>query len=170
METVKCRDCGKDVSKSSMSCPNCGAFFPANPDWNGWGINYKSRTEILNKPLIHIAFGIDKERKLRVADGIIAIGQFAKGYFVISQFGIAYIFGFGQFILSPLAIAQIAVGIIAVGQIAIGAVAVGQFALGYMIFCQLGFGKFAWSIKSHDIEAYKFFYPILHWVKSIFLK
>ena len=26
---LKCRDCGKEVSKSARSCPNCGGYYPA---------------------------------------------------------------------------------------------------------------------------------------------
>ena len=103
-----CRECQHEVSEQALSCPNCGAPYPAREKWDGWGFEYKSETTLLGLPLIHISFKYRPNKVPVVAKGIIAIGQFGCGIINISQFGIG-IFSLSQFTVSVFAIAQFAV-------------------------------------------------------------
>ncbi len=114
----KCRDCGHDVSDQAMACPGCGAPFPARAKWDGWGYEYKSGMTFLGIPLIHISFKYRPNHVPVPARGIIAIGQFAVGFFTLSQFGI---------------------GIVSVSQFTVAVVAVAQFAAAYSLVAQMGF-------------------------------
>jgi hypothetical protein len=132
-----CRSCRKEVSTEAMTCPRCGAPHPARQGWRGWGYEYKSKTTVLGVPLVHVAFGRDSKGKLRVAKGIVAIGQFGIGAVTIAQFGVGAIFGLGQFVVAPLAIGQFAFGLAAAGQFGLGILyGIGQVASG--IFGRLG--------------------------------
>jgi len=111
MALINCPECGAEISEKAMSCPKCGHPMKAMDDLTGikrylWrGFEWKSKTEILGWPLIHIAVGRNKETgKLLVAKGIIAIGQFGIGLITIAQFGIGILFGFGQFVGGLLAV------------------------------------------------------------------
>ena len=56
-----------------------------------------------------------------------------RGAITIAQFGIAGIFGIGQFMLAPIAVGQFAFGLLALGQFGIGLLAgAGQFATGWL--------------------------------------
>ena len=158
MPLVSCRECEKEISTQATSCPHCGAPYPARKEWRGWGFEWKSETTVYDYPLVHIAFGRDTQGKMRVAKGIIAIGQFAIGIITIAQFGIGILFGFGQFIFSLTAVAQFAVGVIfGLGQFASGYIAIGQFVLAYYGLAQAGWAKYLWSVERKDIEAIEFF-------------
>ena len=87
----KCRECNHEVSEQAMTCPHCGAPRPAKPDWDGWGFEYKSKIKLMDIPLLHISFKYRPNRFPVPARGIIAIGQFAFGFFTLSQFGIGVI-------------------------------------------------------------------------------
>jgi hypothetical protein len=136
-----CRSCRREVNVEAAACPHCGAPYPARQTWRGWGYEWKSERSIWGLPLVHVAFGRDENGRMRVAKGIVAIGQFGVGGITIAQFGIGAIFGLGQFVVAPIAVGQVAVGLAAIGQIAIGlgfglgqiatgAVAIGQKVLG----------------------------------------
>lgn len=125
-----CRSCRKEVSTEAMSCPHCGAPFPARRAWGGRGYEWKSKTTVMGYPLVHVAYGRDENGKLRVAKGVVAIGQFGIGVITIAQFGVGFLFGLGQFMLAPLVLAQFAVGLFAVGQFALGLFALGMLAMG----------------------------------------
>jgi hypothetical protein len=112
-----CRECQHEVSESAMSCPNCGAPFPAKEKWDGWGFEYKSKTTIAGLPLLHTSFKYKPNRVPVPAKGVIAIGQFACGVFTISQFGI---------------------GVISVSQFTIAGYALAQFAFAYSLIAQVG--------------------------------
>jgi hypothetical protein len=73
-----------------MSCPSCGAPFPAKEKWDGWGYEFKSGATLLGIPLVHISFKFRPNRVPVPARGIIAIGQFACGVITVSQFGIGF--------------------------------------------------------------------------------
>jgi len=103
-----CRDCRREVSEQALSCPNCGAPYPAREKWDGWGFEYKSKATLLGLPLIHISFKYRPNKVPVVAKGIIAIGQFGCGIINISQFGIGIV-SLSQFTVSVFAIAQFAV-------------------------------------------------------------
>ncbi|MDR7099300.1 hypothetical protein J2X04_001647 [Lysobacter niabensis] len=111
-----CRECKHQISEQALSCPNCGAPYPARQSWDGWGWEYKSGLAIAGLPLLHIAFKFRPNRTPVVARGIIAIGQFGCGVICISQFGIG-VFSVSQFTVAVFAIAQIAVAYSLVAQI-----------------------------------------------------
>jgi hypothetical protein len=119
------------VSEQAITCPNCGAPFPAREEWDGWGFEYKSKTTLFGIPLIHISFKYRPNRRPVPAVGIISIGQFGVGIINISQFGI---------------------GLISVSQFTIALYAVAQFALAYSLVAQIGLyvgkgvGQYVWNI------------------------
>jgi hypothetical protein len=115
-----CRACKNEVSLDAMMCPKCGAPFPARTTGNLFGYEWKSKATLFGWPLVHIAFGRDQNRRLRVAKGIIAIGQFGIGAITIAQFGIGALFGLGQFVIAPVAVGQFAGGLVALGQFGFG--------------------------------------------------
>lgn len=158
MALTACRECQHDVSKTARSCPQCGAQFPARAVWNGTGVDWKTDATLLGYPLIHIAYGRDARGKLRVAKGVIAIGQFAIGLIAIGQFGIGILFGFGQFFLAFTAVAQLALTpAIGIGQVATGYVALGQITVGYYAMGQFAYGLYAWGVNQQHSEALTFF-------------
>ena len=112
-----CRECKHEISEHAMSCPNCGAPFPAKEKWDGWGFEYKSKATIAGLPLLHISFKYRPNRVPVPAKGIIAIGQFAFGFFTLSQFGI---------------------GVISISQFTIAGHALAQFAFAYSLIAQIG--------------------------------
>jgi hypothetical protein len=138
----KCRECRNDISEQALSCPKCGAPYPAKEKWDGWGYEYKSKAIIMGLPLLHISFKYHPNRMPVPARGIIAIGQFAIGIISIAQFGI---------------------GIISVSQFTIAVCALAQFAIAYSLVAQIGlyvdqgYGQFVWNI----IELIKNFQEIV---------
>jgi len=153
-----CRSCRREVSVEANTCPHCGAPFPARQAWRGWGYEWKSPRTLWGWPVVHIAFGRDAKGKMRVAKGIIAIGQFAVGGFTIAQFGVGAVFGFGQFVAAPIAIGQLGLGLLlGLGQFATGYVAIGQMALGVWVLAQAGIGAHVWSTLQQAPEAVSFF-------------
>jgi hypothetical protein len=163
MPLIPCPECGASVSDKAISCPNCG--YPmkpavvsfAQPPWRGW--EWKSKIRIFGIPLIHIAFGRDKQTgKWLVAKGIIAIGQFGLGVITFAQFGFGLLFGFGQFLAAPVVIAQFALSYyFAIGQFAVGLTAIGQIAFGKYVRAQMGYGEYVWSAKIKNPEAIEYF-------------
>jgi hypothetical protein len=113
-----CRECRHENSEQAMSCPSCGAPFPAKEKWDGWGFEYKSEATLLGFPLVHISFKFRPNRVPVPARGIIAIGQFACGVITISQFGIGFI-SISQFTVAVYALAQIALAYSLVAQLGI---------------------------------------------------
>jgi predicted Ser/Thr protein kinase len=134
-----CRECRGTVSPDAESCPHCGAPRPAVPDFRGWGFEWKSKATVFGIPLVHIAFGRGRDRRWRVARGILAIGQFAVGLVTFAQFGISLL-GAGQFLVGWAVAAQFAAASLAgLGQFATGALfSEGQLALGNVRNAQFG--------------------------------
>lgn len=112
-----CRSCRHEISEDAISCPHCGAPFPARANWDGWGYEYKSEAALFGLPLVHVSFKYRPNRMPVVAKGIIAIGQFGCGVITIAQFGI---------------------GLFAVGQFALGGFVLAQFAAAYSVIAQFG--------------------------------
>ena len=110
-----CRECKRDISEQAISCPNCGAPYPAKEKWDGWGFEYKSQLTLFGLPLVHVSFKYRPNRAPVVAKGIIAIGQFACGIVTISQFGIG-VFSVSQFTVAGFALAQFAAAYSLVAQ------------------------------------------------------
>ncbi|MEO0292967.1 MAG: zinc ribbon domain-containing protein [candidate division WOR-3 bacterium] len=170
MGIIFCRECQKELSKESRICPYCGASLP-KLEWKRQGFEWKTDKTLFGYPLIHIAFGRDTQNKIRVAKGIIAIGQFAIGLITFAQFGIGILFGLGQFILSTTAIAQFAISILlGIGQLSIGYISIGQFSLGFYVLAQNGFGKYIWSPQMKTKEAIIFFTQLYGRLRELFLK
>jgi len=158
MAIVPCRECKKDVSTDARHCPHCGAPDPSLPAARGTGFEWKSKTTVYGFPLVHVAFGRDARGRLRVAKGVIAVGQFGIGLVTVAQFGLGLLFGFGQFIAGFTAVAQVAVTLaVGIGQFATGYVAVGQFVMSYYGLAQVGAARHLWSTTHKDPEAVAFF-------------
>jgi len=127
----KCRECRHDVSEQALSCPHCGAPYPAQEKWDGWGFEYKSKAIILGLPLLHISFKYRPNRMPVPAKGIISIGQFGIGIINISQFG---------------------VGIVSLSQFTVAVYALAQFAVAYSLIAQIGlyinrgYGQLVWNV------------------------
>lgn len=111
-----CRECQHYVSEQAFACPSCGAPYPAKPEWDGWGFEYKSKAEVFGLPLLHISFKYRSNKMPVPAKGVIAIGQFAAGIFTVSQFGVG-IFSLSQFTIAGFAVAQFAVAWSMIAQI-----------------------------------------------------
>ena len=45
-----CRECQREVSEQALTCPQCGAPYPARASWDGWGYEYKSQVTIAGLP------------------------------------------------------------------------------------------------------------------------
>ena len=102
-----CRECSHQVSDQAVSCPGCGAPYPARERWDGYGFEYKSQATFFGLPLLHVSFKYRANRMPVVAKGVIAVGQFGAGIVTISQFGIG-VFSLGQFTIAGYALAQFA--------------------------------------------------------------
>jgi hypothetical protein len=161
MALVPCRECNTQVSTDAPMCPQCGTPRPSEAKWHGSGYEWKSERTILGIPLVHVAFGKDAKGKLRVAKGIVAIGQFGIGLITVAQFGIGVLFGFGQFLLGLTAVAQFAGALlVSVGQFSTGIVTIGQVSFGVYALCQAGYAKYLWSAQHVDMEAVALFSTI----------
>ena len=112
-----CRECRREVSEQAITCPGCGAPFPARNKWDGWGFEYKTAATFLGLPWLHVSFKFRPNRLPVPATGVIAIGQFAVGIFTVSQFGI---------------------GLVSISQFTIAGYALAQFALAYSLIAQFG--------------------------------
>lgn len=148
MTLVDCKECGSEISDQAWACPKCGCpmkikNLPLLYRINWWGFEWKSETTFFGLPLVHIAIGWDLNTgRLRVARGIIAIGQFGFGVITIAQFGIGLLFGLGQFIFGIVVIGQFAGGVLfALGQFAVGMYAIGQFAAGKYVTAWIDLSK-----------------------------
>ena len=112
-----CRECTHQISEQAFACPQCGAPYPAQQIWDGWGYEYKSKLTIAGLPLVHVSFKYRPNRRPVVARGVIAIGQFACGVVCIAQFS---------------------VGLLSISQFTVAAFAVAQFAAAYSLLAQVG--------------------------------
>ena len=100
---------------------------------------YKSKRTLFGLPLVHINCGFG----LRVARGIIAIGNISIG--VLSIGGLALgLASFGGLALGLLLVlAGIGVGAVALGGLAVGVLAVGGFALGWFAWGGITYGVYS---------------------------
>jgi hypothetical protein len=165
---LTCSECGAEVSGQTPVCLRCGAPLAVVPSSPGFGFEWKSARTYGGYPLVHIAFGKDSRGKWRVAQGIVAIGQFALGLVTVAQFGVGLLFGCGQFLIGSVVLAQIAGGLVlGVGQVATGYVAIGQLVLAYYGLGQIGLGEFLWTISRRDSEAVSFFLSGWSYLKQL---
>jgi hypothetical protein len=80
---------------------------------------YRSQAKICGWPLVHITRGINPEtRQLRIARGIVAVGDIAIGVFSLGGISL------GMFSLGGISIASYAFGGIALGGVAVGGISV----------------------------------------------
>jgi len=167
MALTNCRECGQPVSTEAFSCPHCG--LPLRPvRFPSYGFEWKSSRTFLGYPLVHIAIGRTPEGKLRVARGIIAIGQFGIGLICVAQFGVGLLFGFGQFVAGLTVLAQFAGGLlVGVGQFATGYVVFGQVVAGYYSKGQFDLGHLLWRFLQENPEIAAFLRSIGEWVKNL---
>jgi hypothetical protein len=128
---TSCRECKQQISDQAFHCPHCGAPYPARPKWDGWGFEYRSTTNILGWPLLHISFKYRPNRVPVPARGILAIGQFGIGVFTLAQFGVG-VFGIGQFMAGGFILAQFALALRLVAQIG--------------LYLQTGKGQLIWWV------------------------
>ena len=127
-----CRECKHQVSEQATACPQCGAPGPSALPGGGWGFEWKSRRKIFGIPLVHVAIGMKRNHRPRVAKGIIAIGQFAIGLIAVAQFGVGILFGLGQFVTGIIAVGQLAGGVLfGIGQFSCGLFAIGQVVVAH---------------------------------------
>lgn len=167
MALLPCRECQRETSTEASVCPHCGAPRPTDPQWRGTGFEWRSNQTFYGYPLIHVAIGKDARGKIKVAKGIIAIGQFAVGVITVAQFGVGLLFGFGQFIVGLTALAQFAGALLmGVGQFASGYVAIGQIVLAKIGLAQMGLAEALWSPSRRDPEAVEFFHQLWESLRS----
>jgi hypothetical protein len=112
--------------------------------WYGYGpsFDYKSSITIGGWPLVHICGGVDPvTMRLRVAKGIIAIGNVAVGVFAIGGLACGLITIGGASLGALLAIGGAALGLgVSVGGFALGTIAIGGAAVGFA--CAIGGAAF----------------------------
>ncbi len=111
------------------------------------GYEFRSARTLFGLPLVHIASGGDPEgKKMRVASGIIAIGDTAIGVVAIG------VFPFGGITIGPFGIGLVSIGgavfglLTAIGGVAAGGFAVGGLAAGLTALGALHFEFFAPSV------------------------
>jgi hypothetical protein len=168
MSLMNCRACNRQVSIEAKACPHCGAPYPTDANWSGTGFEWRTRRTVLGFPLVHVAFGRDARGRLRVAKGVVAVGQFAVGLITFAQFGVGLLFGFGQFIVGCFALAQFAGALLfGVGQVAVGFIAVGQLVVAYYGLGQLGVAQCLWSPGRKDAEAAWFFVSLYNLAREM---
>jgi tRNA A-37 threonylcarbamoyl transferase component Bud32 len=154
------------------------------------GLDYRSKATLFGLPWLHVTSGIDpRTGRVRVAKGIIAIGDRAQG--VVAFGGLAMggfavgglaigIFAFGGGAFGLVALGGLAVALLAaLGGAAIAPIAVGGAAIGYLADGGRGgtaIGTHVLDALTADPAAERFFRPLakllmadLQWLTAIFI-
>jgi len=141
------------------------------------GREWRSKTEILGWPLVHVASGLDPETgKPRVAKGIVAIGNIAIGGIALGGMavgGIAVgglsfgIVGLGGCAAGGLALGGVAAGVLAFGGLAIGLIAMGGLAIGHYACGGGAIGTHVLTGQTQSPEAQAVFQGVLDWLRSL---
>lgn len=167
MALIECPECRNQISDKAVICPNCGYTLG---NFIG-GYEFRSQSELFGLPLVHIVlgYGIDPlTGRIRVAKGIIAVGNIAVGGIAVG--GIS----FGALSLGGLSVGLISLGgvalglLLALGGLAVGLVAIGGAAFGYYSFGGGAFGVHPFGGNQQDPNAIDFFRQYLgSWVENI---
>jgi hypothetical protein len=116
-EAVKCRYCGEWLDGRAATTPASGQVA-----YYGYDYEYRSETELFGLPLVHIAYGINRETgRPRIARGIIAIGNIAFGLIAL-----------GGLACGGLSLGGLSLGIVTLGGVAVGGLALGGLSLGLL--------------------------------------
>jgi len=122
-----------------LVCRTCATAVLPGFGWGGlygygYSYEYKSSTTIGGWPLVHVCSGIDPvTMRLRVARGIVAIGNVAVGVLAIGGVAIGLLTVGGASIGLLMAIGGAALGAgLSIGGFALGSVAIGGAAVGFI--------------------------------------
>ena len=94
-----------------------GQAFDIRCDMAARTIGIEQGSLFFGLPWLHVSFKYRPTRRPVPARGVVAIGQFAFGFFTLSQFGI---------------------GVISISQFTVAGFAIAQFALAYSLIAQIG--------------------------------
>ncbi|MBN2137964.1 MAG: zinc-ribbon domain-containing protein [Sedimentisphaerales bacterium] len=158
MALVNCPECGKEISDKALMCPHCG-YAAGKVGLAGLCYEYRSKRELFGLPMVHIVYGMGIDPvtgRLRVAKGIIAIGNIAVGGLAIGGVSLG-ILSLGGLAAGLAVFGGMAVGLLAFGGMAIGLIAVGGGAVGYYALGGGAWGKHALGGNASDPEAVEFF-------------
>ncbi len=133
----------------------------------GYGFEYRSALTIGSWPLVHIASGVDPvTMRLRVAKGIIAIGNVAVGVIAVGGVagGLAAFGGLSVGLILALGGAALGAGL-SIGGLAVGSVAIGGAAVGAMYAIGgAAFGPAVIDARRCDELAREFF---IRWTSTV---
>jgi tRNA A-37 threonylcarbamoyl transferase component Bud32 len=128
----------------------------------GRPIEWRSKAELFGLPLVHVNLsGARGFGRMRIAKGIVAIGDLAVGVVALGTVAIGVlgigalgmgVVGFGGLALALLAVAGVAAGGIAIGGVAAGIFAFGGFAAGWWALG--GVGR-SWLSHAEMAEIYQ---------------
>jgi len=162
---TRCRSCGRDLSTVQPG---------QELRQTTLGYEYVSPATFMGIPLVHIAYGLDTGTgKIKVARGIVAIGNMAIGAIALGGVSIGLL-SFGGVSLGLAVIGGFAAGAIALGGMAVGVIAavgglavslglsIGGLAIGAYTLDSRGANPALLSLVEKSI-------PVLHqWLPNLF--
>jgi hypothetical protein len=168
MAIIDCPECKKTVSDKALTCPSCG--FAIGGRFLG-GYEYRSEAKFLGIPLVHIVLGHGINPvtgRIRIAKGIIAIGNMAIGGVAIGGLSLGAI-SIGGLAVGLASLGGMTIGLLlALGGMAIGFIAIGGGAIGYYALGGGAFGAHPLGGNQQDPQAIEFFKKFLGpWVEQL---